>query len=124
MLMNLGIMNLIAMAAPAAGGGAGQQGSWISTLLPLVVIFAIFYFLMIRPQQKQQKKVREMLGALKKGDEVITRGGMLAKVFGIVDNIVTLEISDDVKIKVTREAIAGLQNDDSADSKSCSSCCS
>ncbi len=123
MLMNLGIMNLIAMAGQP-GGGAGQQGSWISTLLPLVVIFAIFYFLMIRPQQKQQKKVREMLGALKKGDEVVTRGGMLAKVFGIVDNIVTLEISDDVKIKVTREAIAGLQNDDSADSKSCSSCCS
>jgi preprotein translocase subunit YajC len=123
MLMNLGIMNLIAMAAPAAGGAAGQTGSWMSTLLPLVVIFAIFYFLMIRPQQKQQKKLRAMLGALKKGDEVVTRGGMLAKVFGIVENVVTLEIADGVKVKVTREAIAGLQNACDTDKKG-ASCCS
>lgn len=95
--------------AQAPGGAAGQQSSWYSTLVPLVVIFAIFYFLMIRPQQKQQKKHREMVNSMKKGDKVVTRGGMHGIVHGIAENIVTLEVADNVKIKFSREAIAAVQ---------------
>jgi preprotein translocase subunit YajC len=95
------------MAAPP--GGNGQPGSMLTTLLPLVVIFAIFYFLMIRPQQKQQKKHKEMLSALKKGDRVVTRGGMMGTIFSIVDNIVTIEVAENIKIKFSRESIAGVE---------------
>ncbi len=98
---------VIAMAAPP--GGNGQQGSMLSALLPLVVIFAIFYFLMIRPQQKQQKRHKEMLSALKKGDKVITRGGMLGTIHAIADNLITLEVSDNVRIQFSRESIAGIE---------------
>lgn len=114
MIMNLGLGTLIAMAAPPGGTGAGGQGSWMATLAPLAIIFAIFYLLMIRPQQKQQKKVREMLAAVKKGDRVITRGGMLGVVHGIADNIVTLEIADNIKVKFNRDAIAGVQTQGSS----------
>jgi len=96
--------------AQAPGGGTGQSGNLLSTIGPLVVIFAIFYFLMIRPQQKQQKKVKEMLSAVKKGDRVVTRGGMHATVYGIAENIVTLEVAENVKIKFSKEAIAAVQN--------------
>lgn len=109
MLMNSGVLSLIAMAAPPGGGTGGGQASWISTLAPLAVIFAIFYFLMIRPQQKQQKKHREMLAAIKKGDKVITRGGLMGTVYGIAENVVTLEIAENVKAKFSRDAIAGVQ---------------
>lgn len=108
MLMNTSVPAIVAMAAPP--GGNGQQGSMLTTLLPLVVIFAIFYFLMIRPQQKQQKKHKEMLSALKKGDRVVTRGGMMGTIFSIVDNIVTIEVADNIKIKFSREAIAGVES--------------
>ncbi len=107
MLTNISIPAVIAMAG--APGGGGQQGSILSTLLPLVVIFAIFYFLMIRPQQKQQKKHKEMLVALKKGDKVLTRGGMMGTVYAIADNIITLEVADNIKIKFSRESIAGVE---------------
>lgn len=105
--MNLGLTAMLAMAAPP-GGGQGQ-GNWLSTLMPLVVIFAIFYFLMIRPQQKQQKKHREMLGALKKGDKVVTRGGIMGTVYGIAENIVTLEVAENVRVKITRDAVSGVE---------------
>lgn len=103
------MLSVIAMATPPNGGQGGPQGSWITSLVPLVVIFAIFYFLMIRPQQRQQKKHREMLSALKKGDKVITRGGMMGTVYGIADTVVTVEVADNIRIKFSRDAIAGVQ---------------
>lgn len=109
MLMNLGLAAMLAMASPPQGGQGQTQGNWMSTLVPLVVIFAIFYFLMIRPQQKQQKKHREMLGALKKGDKVVTRGGELGVVYGIAENIVTLELAENVRVKFTRDSISGVE---------------
>jgi preprotein translocase subunit YajC len=98
---------VLAMAG-TPGGGTGGQASWYSTLVPLVIIFAIFYFLMIRPQQKQQKKHREMLSTMKKGDKVITRGGMHGTICGITENIVTIEVAENVKIKFSREAVAAV----------------
>lgn len=108
MTLSAGLLSLVAMAAPP-GGGTPQQGSWASTLVPLLVIFAIFYFLMIRPQQRQQKKHREMLAALKKGDRVVTRGGMMGIVHGIADTIVTIEVADNIRVKFTRDAISGVE---------------
>ena len=63
------------------------------SFLPLVIIFAIFYFMMIRPQMKRQKELRAMLDALKKGDEVTTAGGVVGKILSLDDNFVTLEVS-------------------------------
>jgi len=109
MILNLGLASLVAMAAPPGGAGGAQQGSWISTLFPLVVIFAIFYFLMIRPQQKQQKKHREMLSALKRGDKVITRGGIIGVIHGIADNVITVEVAENVRVKFSRDSISGVE---------------
>ena len=83
------------------GGGDGG----ILGLLPLVLIFVLFYFLMIRPQQKRQKQHKEMTAAVAKGDEVVTNGGTLGKVTKVDDNFISLEIADGVNIKVQRHAI-------------------
>ncbi|HPW44793.1 MAG TPA: preprotein translocase subunit YajC [bacterium] len=109
MLGNIAVAAMTAMAARPAGAD-GQQGSWITSLMPLAVIFAIFYFLLIRPQQKQQKKHRGMIEALKKGDRIITRGGMHGTIHGIANNIITLEVAPEIRIKFNREAVAGLAN--------------
>lgn len=82
--------------------GASQQ--WVG-LLPLVLLGLIFYFLLIRPQQKRQKQHRMFLESLKKGDEVVTAGGLCGKISGITDNYVTLEISDKVRVKVLKSTI-------------------
>lgn len=92
----------IAYAQEASSGFA--QG--FIGLFPLILIFLIFYFLLIRPQQKKAKEHREMLSAIKKGDEVITSGGIHGKIVGIADNVITLEIANNVRVKVSREYIA------------------
>ncbi len=74
--------------------------------LPMVLVFGIFYVLMIRPQQKQRKQHQQLLQNLKKGDEVITTAGIHARVSGIADNIVTLEIADNVRVKMDKQQVA------------------
>jgi len=86
----------------------GQSGG-IALFLPLILIMVIFYFLMILPAQRRQKKVNEMLRNLKNGDKVITNGGIYGTIVGIEDDAVQLRIADQVKIKISRNAIAGLQ---------------
>jgi len=95
-----------AMASPNATGGAAGGGI-LQTLLPFVLMFGVLYFLLIRPQQKKAKQHQQFLNNLKKGDMIITAGGMYAKIAGISENIITLELGDKVKIKVSRSAIAG-----------------
>lgn len=107
MLTTIAVQAILLMAQRPAGGEGGT-GSWIASLMPLVVIFAIFYFLLIRPQQKQQKKHKSMLEAIKRGDEVVTRGGLHGTVHGIAENIVTIEVANDIRLKFNREAIAGV----------------
>ncbi len=92
---------------PAPGGAQGGQGNPIMAFLPLIVIFLIFYFLLIRPQQKKQKQHQEFLKALKKGDEVITSGGIIGRITAISDNIVSLEVAPNVVIRVAKSQIAG-----------------
>lgn len=88
---------------------AAAQPSSIGLFLPLILIMVIFYFLMILPAQRRQKKVQQMLKSLKTGDKVITNGGIFGTIVGLEDEAVQLRIAEQVKVKVTRSAIAGLQ---------------
>jgi preprotein translocase subunit YajC len=74
--------------------------------LPLILLFGIFYFLLIRPQQKRQREHRELLAHLKKGDQVITSGGLYGRITGLTDTVVTLEITEKVRVKVARSQIS------------------
>lgn len=89
------------------GGGAGAQGGggMAGLFLPMIVVFAIFYFLMIRPQQKQAKKMRAMIEGLKKGDDVVTRSGIHGKIHGMAEGIITLEIAENVRIKMDKAQV-------------------
>jgi preprotein translocase subunit YajC len=97
------IMTGIAYAADQAAG-AGGLGQ-LAQFAPLILIFVVFYFLLIRPQQKQAKKHQEYLNNLKVGHKVITKGGIHGQITALTDQIVTLEIDKDVRIKVSRDAI-------------------
>jgi len=85
------------------GAGAGGFASFI----PLILIFVVFYFLLIRPQQKQAKQHQTFLNELKKGNKVMTKGGVHGVITGLTDTVVSLEIAKDVIIKVSRDAIGG-----------------
>ena len=97
-----------AMGAQPGGGGGSQ---WMS-FLPIILIFAVFYFLLIRPQQKRAKDHRALLSSLKVGDQVLTSGGIYGRVTGLRDDVLTLEISDKVRVKVSRGHIAGVVKTD------------
>jgi len=115
MFVTFGANNLAEMAALVqAPGGPGGLGA---LLLPMVAIIGIFYFLMILPAQRRQKKVNQMLAALKNGDKVITNSGIYGTIVGLEPDSFQLRISDQVKIKIARNAIAGLQADPSKESQ-------
>jgi len=94
--------------AMAPGQGQGGQQSPYSFLIFMGLLFAVFYFILIRPQQKRQKEHRQLLENLKKGDKVVTTGGIQGTVVSLSDTVVTVEIADKVKVKVGRSYIAGL----------------
>ena len=93
-------------AVPGAEGMASQQPGMMGMLLPFLLMFGVVYFLMIRPQQKKVKEQQSMLGGLQKGDEVVTSSGFLGTVHGIADKVVTLELNDNVKVKLLKSQIA------------------
>ncbi len=86
----------------------GQGGGFMEMIFPLLIVFAIFYFLMIRHQQKQAKMHQQMLDNLKTRDSVVTNGGIIGKIYQINGNIIMLEVADDIRIKVLKNQIAGL----------------
>lgn len=88
------------------------QGSMFVSLLPLLAVFAVFYFVMLRPQQQQQKRRREMLGELKRGDQVITVGGIHGEITAVEENDVMVRISEKLEVKVTRAGIGRVKGDD------------
>lgn len=96
--------------SPAYAQAAGEAGagSVIVSLLPLILIFVVFYFLLIRPQQKRMKEHRDMLSALRRGDRVITGGGIIGTITKVSDEELTLEIADGVKVKAMRSTIQGV----------------
>ncbi len=93
--------------AQGAGGAAGGAAGGIASFVPLILIFVVFYFLLIRPQQKKAKEHQAYLNNLKKGERVITNGGLYGRVTGLTDTAITLEIADNVTVKVARSAIMG-----------------
>ena len=99
----------IAFAMGQNGDPAQGQGGGFMGLVPLIIIFVIFYFLLIRPQQKKTKEHQEMVNNLKKGDPVITNGGIHGRLTAVDDATVTVEVADKVRIKVSRQSIAGLK---------------
>lgn len=92
-------------AAPAAGGAAA-----FAQFIPLILVFLIMYFLIMRPQQKKMRQHREMIEALKKGDNVVTQGGILGKIVAVRDDEVEVEIAQGVRIRVVRATIAQVAN--------------
>lgn len=100
-------MSFFISDAMAEGTAAAQGGGW-EGLIPLVLLFLVFYFLLIRPQQKKVKEHKALVSAIKKGDEVVTYGGLLGKVRELDENFCDLEIADNVIVKVERQNIARL----------------
>ena len=98
--MDFFISNAYAQDAAATGG--------LMSFLPLIVIFAVFYFMLIRPQMKRSKEHKQLISQLSKGDEVITNGGLLGKIIDVSDSFVTLELADNLQIKLQRQAVANV----------------
>ena len=98
------ISSAFAQTVPAAAAGGDMQSSLMS-MLPLVLMFVVLYFVMIRPQMKKQKEHRTMIEALAKGDEIVTVGGILGKVSKLGDNYLTLEIAANVEVQIQRSAV-------------------
>jgi preprotein translocase subunit YajC len=107
----MGIGLAYAMGPQPGGGGQGGGAGYFNIIF-IAAIFAIFYFLLIRPQQKRSKEHRALLENIKTGEYVITSGGIYGRITGIKENIVTLEISDKVRVKVSRGNIAGIVKSD------------
>ncbi len=98
-------MNLIAPAYAQAAAAGADEG--FMAFLPLILIFVVFYFLLIRPQQKKMKQQREMIQAIRRGDRVVTAGGIVGLVTKVTnDQEVVVEIADNVRVKVIRDTIA------------------
>jgi preprotein translocase subunit YajC len=98
------ISSAFAQTAPAAAAGGGLQDSLMS-MLPIILMFVVLYFVMIRPQMKKQKEHRAMVEALAKGDEVVTAGGMLGRVSSMGENYIGVEIASGVEVQLQRQAV-------------------
>lgn len=104
--MNFTLNHPVFAMMPADPSGAGP--SPFSMLLPIVGMLAIFYFLLIRPQQKRQKEMQKMIAALRKGDRVVTASGIVGTVAGLRDDIIVLQIADNVKIEMLKTAVTAV----------------
>ena len=92
---------------------AAADGNWAGALLPFILMFAIFYFLLIRPQQKQQRRRQEMLSSIKRGDKIVTVGGIHGEVTGVKDDVLTVRIADKLEIRLNRAGVGYVKGQDS-----------
>ncbi len=106
----------VAHAMGQTGGQAGGAGG-IAGFLPIIILFVIFYFLLIRPQQKKAKEHKTMISDLKKGARIITSGGIYGTIKSIDDTTIGLEIAEKIKIKITRGNVAAVVSGTTTDSK-------
>ena len=105
----ISLLSIILLSTSAFAEGTGATGgNPMSSILMLVVFFAIFWFLLIRPQQKKNKELRKMLSKISKGDEVVTNGGVIGNIAKIDDTFVDLEVAENIMIKVQRNAISNI----------------
>ncbi len=88
--------------------GAPPEQSPLGFLLPMIILFVAFYFLLIRPQQKRQKQHREMVSQLSTGDEIITAGGILGKITAVTEQFLTIQVADGVEVKVQRQTVSAV----------------
>lgn len=102
-------MTVLAFAQEAQTQATVPQQSPIMSFVPIILIFVIFYFVLIRPQKKTQSEHLKMIEALKKNDEVITSGGLLGTIVNLQDNIITLRVDDNTKVKVQKGSISKLR---------------
>jgi preprotein translocase subunit YajC len=115
MLSNLALAQATGGDGGGAGGPMGCGGAGgMQSLVFMLLMFAVFWFILIRPQQKRAKEHQAFLSALKKGDSVVTRGGVIGRVTGVQDNLVTLEVQEKVRIRVLKSYIEGRHADTSA----------
>jgi preprotein translocase subunit YajC len=98
----------LAYAMGPAPQGAGGPGALLVQLLPIVLVIGIFFFLVIRPQQRERKRREEMLRNLKKGDRVATSGGLIGTIVGVGDQTLVLKVADSVRVECLRSAVTGL----------------
>ncbi len=101
-----------AMAQGGAAGGAAGGMESLKSFLPLILMFVIFYFLLIRPQQKRQKEHKALLANLKRGDDVVTAGGIMGRITNVADTYVTIEVAEKVRVKVARGQIMSIVKSD------------
>ena len=99
------ISTAFAQTAPAAAAAGGDMQSSLMSMLPLLLMFVVLYFVMIRPQMKKQKEHKAMIDALAKGDEIITAGGFLGKVSKLGDSFLSIEIANGVEVQMQRSAV-------------------
>jgi preprotein translocase subunit YajC len=103
------IINIAYAMGPAPEGGAQGGGGIFASLLPLILIFVVFYFLLIRPQQKRAKEHRKMIESIKKGDKVVTNGGIYGIIENVGNNTVTIKIAENTKVKFGKAYIAAVR---------------
>lgn len=109
---------MISTAFAMGANEGGQAAGGLAGFLPIIILFAIFYFLLIRPQQKKAKEHREMISNLKKGNRIVTSGGIYGTIVSIDDTTIGLEIAEKVKIKLSRGNVAALISDAEAAARS------
>jgi preprotein translocase subunit YajC len=97
--------NFAYMFLMAQPSGASGQGNALFSFLPLILVFVVFYFFMIRPQMKKQKEMTNYRTSLKKGDKVVTTGGIYGRISEVKDNYVTMDVGGDVKLKIDKNAL-------------------
>ena len=94
---------------------AAAAPSALVQLVPILLIFAIFYFLLLAPMRKRQKQHQALIAALKRGDKVVTNGGLLGEIAAVEDKIVHLKLADNVRVRVVKSSVAGLEGDPAAE---------
>lgn len=109
--------NIIFLMAPPAGGAGQGGGNPIMSMLPLVLMFVVLYFLMIRPQQKKQKEMQKMISEMKKGDKVITNGGIHGIIAGIKDTTVLIKVADNVKLEFSKSSVVSVEKGKEGDAE-------
>lgn len=105
------------LASPSYTPVAATGGFDFMSMMPLAMIFVIFYFLLLRPQQKKMKQHQEMLGSIKKGDRIVTTGGLIGTVEGVEEAELSLEVADNVKVKVVKSMVAEVRTKNGADAQ-------
>ncbi len=111
------LISSLALLAPQAAPAAGPRPSMLSTFLPFILVFVIFYFLLIMPQRKRQRKHQDMVNNLKPGDRIITTGGIFGTVMGVQKDRIELKVAANVKIDVTKSAIGAILGQSEAPEK-------